>query len=334
MVNIGIIGAGNIAKMHALAYQEISDAKVVSVADINQAKAQSIADMFNANIYSDITELLDKKTVDMVDICLPSYLHKQNAIYAFEHGVHVLCEKPIALCLDDAIEMVETAKTHDAKFMVGYCLRFSDEYIFLKNCIEDRQYGTLLSLNLYRHSFLPKWSEGTWLLDVEKSGGMLLDLHIHDTDMVLYLMGKPASVTSFGTQFNISTLYEYTSTVVYAEASWRDQASFPFFSGYDAFFENATVMYKDNTLKVYQEDSIKEIKSTELPKEENDRIVIGNLSDDYLKMFYNEIKYFIDCVQKDIEPYISLPESSIMSLNIAFSEKQSAHEQKKIWITK
>ncbi len=328
MITIGIAGAGNMATMHALAYKRMANAKVAAIADVNFEKAGALAELFDAKVYGSIDDMIRGTDIEMIDVCLPTFLHKASTIQALDAGLHVFCEKPVALNTHDANEMLRAAKRNKRKLMVGHCLRFSDNYRFLKKCLEDRRFGRLLSANFYRHSSTPLWSEGAWLSDKSKSGGMILDLHIHDVDMIVYLLGVPEAVTSYGADANISTLYEYPDTAVYAEASWRMQKSFPFCMGYDAVFETATVKYANNEVIIYDQHGQHALETG--PSEKAANSVIGNISEEHLPMYRREIEYFIECIRKGEEPMDSMPESSVMSLEIALAEIESLSRKEKI----
>jgi predicted dehydrogenase len=272
--------------------------------------------------------MIRKEDIEMIDICLPTFLHKDSSVLALKTGLHVLCEKPAALSVEDALQMLRAARDSKRKLMIGHCLRFSDPYTYLKKCVKDRPWGSLLSVNLYRHSAMPLWSEGGWLLDTKKSGGMPLDLHIHDVDMIVFLLGTPYSVMSYGSGETISTLYEYSDTVVYAEASWRREKDFPFRMGYDAIFEKATVEYANGKVTIYDQVGARTLRPNSVEKSENR--LVGNISQEYLSMYQAEISYFIECIEREEEPVVSMPESSITSMKTVFAEIESLLKKTKV----
>src|SRR5262249_50099556 len=133
-----------------------------------------------------------------LDICLPTYLHKETAIAALKAGKHVMVEKPIALSIEDADEMVETARETGRALMVGQVLRFFPEFAHIKQVMESGHYGELAAIHLKRVISKPTWARDDWFADTSKTGGAVVDLHIHDADFVQFLFGMPQQVFASG----------------------------------------------------------------------------------------------------------------------------------------
>ena len=106
----GIIGAGTIFAMHAYPVASDEHADLVAICDIKEERAKEKAEEFNCDFYTDYKIMIEEANLDVVHICLPHYLHAEVAIYALEHGVNVLTEKPMAITYDDAVRMCETQK--------------------------------------------------------------------------------------------------------------------------------------------------------------------------------------------------------------------------------
>lgn len=129
MVRIGLLGCGFIGKVHAKAYAQIPDAKVVAVVDRDSGRAKEVAEELGAEVVPVVDDLLSRQDIDMVDVCLPTYLHADHVIAAARAGKHVLCEKPMALSLEQADAMIEATEQAGVAFMVGHTLRFWPEYV-------------------------------------------------------------------------------------------------------------------------------------------------------------------------------------------------------------
>ena len=112
MIRIGIVGAGKICQgPHMGAYDKIDNAQIVAVCDINEQRLEEAKKRYpDATLYKDYKEMIEKETLDAVDICTPNNLHSIVAIYALEKGLNVLCEKPDAINVSEAIKMQEAAK--------------------------------------------------------------------------------------------------------------------------------------------------------------------------------------------------------------------------------
>ena len=110
MKKVALIGAGTMGRTHCNAYLSIEDAKLVAVCDINEEKANMLCEKHGAKSYTDYETMISNEEFDILDICLPTYLHSKYAIDAMKRGKNVFCEKPIALTLEEAEEMTKTAK--------------------------------------------------------------------------------------------------------------------------------------------------------------------------------------------------------------------------------
>jgi len=132
MVKVAIVGAGFMGRMHAQVYRNLNKAKLAAIADSDLEKAQLLADKYEATAYSSMEELLNKEDIDAVDICLPTFLHKEYVIKAARAGKDILCEKPIALTVEDAEEMIQAAKINKVKLMIAQVISFWLEYVKLK----------------------------------------------------------------------------------------------------------------------------------------------------------------------------------------------------------
>ncbi len=332
MVKVGIVGAGFMGKMHAGCYDVLPDAQLIGIVDREIGKAREIADRYGTKACPSLKELL-KDPVDIVDICLPTYLHKEGVIESVRAGKHVLCEKPIALNTGDATEMISETKEAGVKFMVAHVIRFWPEYVKLKEIFDSQRLGRLKSLTCKRLSPMPTWSWQNWLMDPEKSGSALIDLHIHDTDFILYLLGKPASVftqtikTEIG-HSHVWSIFEYSDKVATAEAAWDLPANFPFLMAFAAVFEKGTVEFdsqKKKSLAIYDGENV------EYPEVQSEKMQGGgNISE--LGGYYNEIKYFVECVKRGEEPELVTPEEAKASLELVLTEIKSAESGQKILI--
>ncbi|MCL2751774.1 MAG: Gfo/Idh/MocA family oxidoreductase [Firmicutes bacterium] len=302
MIKIGLLGTGFMGGTHLAAYKRLLSKggfRVAAVADLDIKKAEKLAAVFGAKVYPSAEELLINADVNTVDICLPTYLHYEYAMKAVGRGYHVFVEKPLCLSGKDAQSLAEAARAKGVISMVGQCIRFWDEYVWLKNCVERKTYGAVASAHFERLSPRPMWSWNGWSLKKEHSGGAALDLHIHDSDYMLYLFGEPAKVASVRnktgeTDGYIMTLCDYSGFVVTLEGTWNLPASYPFEMYYRVVFEKAVVEFSSKTgLKVYTDTGVT---VPELVKQcTADADAGGNISD--LGGYYNELAYFLDCLK-------------------------------------
>ena len=208
------------------------------------------------NLYTNLSKMLKKEEFDMVDICLPSYLHKEYTLKLFRAGKHVFCEKPMALSSKDCKIMIDASNKYGKKLMIGQCLRFEPQYLYLKECIENGTFGKVKNMFMNRLSVLPRWGFENWFFDTEKSGGCIMDLHIHDVDMVRFLFGEPESVSAIAyddvTKWQVvNSRFYYPGMMVVANGSWDEAGTVKFKAEYRARFENASVILENNRVTVY-----------------------------------------------------------------------------------
>jgi len=190
-MKVGIVGVGFMGTTHAAAWAE-TDARLTGFAAETPDEAQQLAAQYGARVYPDLKALLD--AVDVVDICAPTHLHYQMVLAAAAAGKHVVCEKPLARTLAQGQEMIAACRAAGAHLLVAHVVRFFPEYALAKATVASGQIGRPAIIRLTRGSFRPKKPVGNWFLDFEKSGGLLLDLMIHDFDYARWIAGEVESV--------------------------------------------------------------------------------------------------------------------------------------------
>lgn len=193
-VNIGVIGAGSIAKYHLETYAANPAARLVAVSDLNLDRARIVADHFGApSAYRDPGELLADPEVDAVSICTWNNSHAQWATAAVEAGKHVLVEKPMSRTSAEAFAVADVAEGSDRVFQVGFVRRHSRGCQVLKTFIDN---GDLGEIYFAKASYLRRaGNPGGWFADRAVSGGgPLIDIGIHVLDLCWYLMGSPRAI--------------------------------------------------------------------------------------------------------------------------------------------
>ena len=332
MQNIAIVGLGFMGTMHAQIYQQLRNATLVAVVDHHQARARQALKKLGlkARVFATLGDMLAGCEVDAVDICLPTDLHAAFAFKAIAAGKHVFCEKPLALNLSDARKIVVAAKKAGVFFQVGHCIRFWPEYMAFAAFVRSGKAGRLLSLSLQRRAARPTYSEGNWLNKPVRSGGAALDLHIHDTDFVHHLLGKPAAVTSVGTKdktgwSHIFTTYHFKDVAVTAEGGWNYPAGWGFQMAFQAVFERGAVEFDSGaspSLVVTLGNGAKHALPFKNPGAGESSTGAGNLSS--LGGYYNELEAFVSSLQKKQPPKVATGDQAAESLATALAEIQSA----------
>lgn len=195
-VRLAIIGAGGIAQTHAHALEGVPQVRVTTVVDIIRERAESLADRLHADqVYEDIDEALAKGGFDAVDICLPTYLHSPVSVAAANHGYHVLCEKPMALTLQQANEMTAAARQAGIVLMIAQCRRFDNHWMTFRKAVQDGVIGRPV---VWRSISASPGPSQTWYYDRDQGGGPLIDGAIHNYDFARAIFGEARSAYAAG----------------------------------------------------------------------------------------------------------------------------------------
>jgi predicted dehydrogenase len=330
MIRVGIVGLGFMGRMHYRCWKGLPGASVTAVCEANPAVlaaagkpqegniggAADHVDLDNLTVFSDLDELLKSGKVDALSITLPTFLHPDTTVRSLEAGVHVLCEKPMALSVDECDRMVAAAKSARRVLQIGHCIRFWPEYVVTRDLIRSQQYGRVISASFRRFSALPSWSPDNWFADEARSGGQPLDLHIHDSDFVHDLFGMPESVSSVadGPLSYIATQYRYSGgPAVVAEGTWRMSTSFGFEMSFVIVLEHAVIVL----------DSTRTPSFRVCPAEGAAFTPDVPSGDGYTR----EIEYFAQQVRGEtVEPVVT-PEQSRDTVRLVLAEKRSARER-------
>jgi predicted dehydrogenase len=201
-LNVAVIGTG-MGRYHMKEYVESPNVHLLAVCDLNRPEAEQFAKQYGAtHVFTDYHDLWSLEGLDAVSIAIPNYLHAVVAIEALEHGLHVLCEKPMATKLEDARRMVEVAEANGKRLMIGMSQRFRPQSLALRGMVERGELGDIYyarSTWIRRRGmpvihFAPGGSmgRGQWFVDQEKAGaGALFDIGVHMFDLTWWLMGNP-----------------------------------------------------------------------------------------------------------------------------------------------
>ncbi len=301
MIKVGLIGCGFMGGMHAACYEALGEkVKVVAVADVRAEKANEMKEKFGCDVYEKGMDLIENADVDVIDICLPTYLHTDHAVAAMKKGRNVFVEKPVCLTKKEGKLLLKTEKETGVKVQVGQVIRMWNEYMWIKEAVDDKRYGKITSATFQRLSSYPTWAWDNWLHKPECSGTVAMDLHIHDVDFARYIMGEPKKVSAKagrdenGMIDHIISTYEFADgAMASVEGCWYYPACCGLKMAANIKFENAIVVLDSTapeTLVVYKdgEKIVPEIKE----EFQGDNEIGGNLSS--LGGYYNELKYFID----------------------------------------
>ncbi len=190
-MRVGIVGVGFMGSIHAAGWAE-TGAEIVGFVAETVEEAAGLAQQYQVKIYADLAAMLPD--VDVVDICTPTHLHRDMTLQAAAAGKQIVCEKPLARTTEQALEMIAACRQAGVQLLVAHVVRFFNEYSLAKACVVRGEIGKPGVIRLSRGSFRPKKPAGNWFLDEAKSGGILMDLMIHDFDYARWIAGDVESV--------------------------------------------------------------------------------------------------------------------------------------------
>ncbi|MCA9925490.1 MAG: Gfo/Idh/MocA family oxidoreductase [Anaerolineales bacterium] len=190
-MRVGIVGTGFMGRTHAAGWAA-TPAEIVGFVSKDEETAVSLTNQYGGQIFPDVASLLPN--VDVVDICTPTHRHHEMALQAAAAGKHIICEKPLARTLAQAREMMAACDAAGVKLLVAHVVRFFPEYALARQKVASGEIGKTAVLRLKRGSFQPKKSVDNWFVNFEKSGGMMLDLMIHDFDYARWVAGDVVRV--------------------------------------------------------------------------------------------------------------------------------------------
>ena len=336
MLNIGIIGFGFMGRMHYRCWKEASGAEIVAICDANPdvlkntdksagniEGAEEKIDFDGLQLYTDVKAMLADANLDAVSITLPTFLHSKFSIMALEAGVHVLCEKPMALGVDQCRQMIAAAEKSGKILQIGHCIRFWPEYAKTKEIVDSGEYGKVITATFERLGSAPTWGAENWFANDQRSGGVALDLHIHDSDFIQYLFGMPTSVCSFGNPKSgeglkhITTHYSYDDDkLVTADGSWAMAPSFGFEMSFNIVMEKATIVYdctREPAFKVCPADG--DVFTPEVAK-----------GDGYTL----QIEYFTGLINGEKRTQVTTLDQSLDSIRLVNAEVESVRKNSEI----
>src|SRR5438067_3040171 len=194
-VTAAIVGAGNIGRTHAGAYAE-AGARVVGVCDVDRARAASLAAELRAAAYTDVDTMLDELRPTVVSVCTPPAAHTEPACAVARRGIPILCEKPLAESVPAAEAILTAARAGGAPCMVGFCHRFHEPVVQIKDLLAAGEIGEPVLLR-NRFAFRFEGVEKTWFSDPGVSGGgTLMDTSVHSLDLYRFLIGEITQVAA------------------------------------------------------------------------------------------------------------------------------------------
>lgn len=330
MIGVAILGSGFMARTHAAAWaSQTGRAAVRVVASRSVDKAAAIAGEYGADATDDLAAAIARDDVQIVDICLPTLLHRQWAEAAFGAGRDVLLEKPIALDAGEAEAILRARDTSGRLLLVGLVLRFWPEYEVLHAKVKGGAIGAPTSMATVRLSKTPDWNE--WMLDPNASGGATVDLLVHDFDQVAALMGTPRTVYARavlgGPQqapLHVVAVVECEHGNAVVEGGQLQPGSYPFTSGIRVLGAAGVIEYPFVAGETREGGNLGDVDQQAnalrlFPAEGEPQRLDAEIGDAWAR----QCAYFIDCVTSRTPPTRATGEEAVIALRTALAANRS-----------
>lgn len=326
MQRVAIVGAGNMGRVHGAAYREMLNAEPVAVVDIRPDAAEELATSLDCRSFTDFDEMLRTANPDVIDICAPTPWHKEYVLRAAEAGKHVITEKPMARTLDDCRRMIDAIERAGVTFMVAHVLRFFPEFAAAKAHIDAGAVGKPAIVRTTRGGGYPHaWND--WFGNFDWSGGVVLDLMIHDFDWLRWTFGEVERVYAKGLagrgtehmDYALVTIRFKSGVIAHVEGTWMNP------TGFTVKFEVAG----DGGMLDFSNKAAAPLVIARTKTEEEQPGVAIPESPTMQNPYFLELQHFVDCVESGAKPGIT-PEDGLRAVEIALAALESIRTGKPV----
>ncbi len=313
MVKFGIVGAGFIGKIHAEGIRQIKNGELVSVYDKDVDSANELAKRYSIRVAKSFEDML--RTIDAVILAVPTFARLKYIEEAARAGVHVFSEKPLARTLKDAEEIGKIIQKYNIKFMVGHVVRYFKEFQKMKELIDKGEIGDLCMVRTFRGGSIPQWSE--WFKDFENSGGVILDLAIHDMDFWSWVAGPVKRLKAHSVSFSRDMKMDHCVVIMemsngvlaHIEGSWAYPSTHPFIFEVEVVGTKGVLKYSNLNCA-----------SMILSNESGDNQIYSPTN---ISPYGMEISDFAECIETGRHPELDY-EEGLKALKLALSAIDSA----------
>ena len=325
-VRLGLIGLGYIGKTHLKNAQKLDNTKIVSVADTSKQALAYAKDKGVKLLYSDYTEMLKQPDLDAVIVSLPNFLHKESVDYICEEEKHILMEKPLARNPAEGKYIVDKARKHDLKLMVGYPLRFTPYLIKAKEDIDSGDFGFIQNLHAVRTGSGPYFHRDAggypipvpeWWFSKEKvGGGVLLDTGCHLINLLRWYFGDIVKIHgAFGYKYGLE-VEDQALCIVEFDNGTKGCLTLNWTSYYDMF--KIEIFGTTSNHTIYQKPTSKPITAIQM--------LLGTSK--FWVPYMNEIEHFSDSVLNDKNPEPSGEDGlkDLIAINNAYNNRITPFE--------
>ena len=317
MITVGVLGVGGMGNVHARQYAKMQDVDVVFF-DPDAERSKTYVERWKATPVGSADELISK--ADVVDVCLPSDLHVEYGLKSIAAGRPVIIEKPLTRSFEEGVQLMNAADKAGIPVMPAQVVRFFPEFANGNRLVREGKVGTPAAARTRRGGLAPKGSD-SWFMDHHRSGGVLLDLAIHDFDWLRWTLGEVkflyscslGAKTMSGPDYALTTLTFDSGAIAHVESTWMDP------SGFRTSYEVC------GSAGMIQFDS-RDTPSLRTTIEGSKTVNEGPLAptDD---PYYKQLRGFLDAIQKGVQPSVTALDG-VMAVSISQAAIESAKSGK------
>lgn len=320
-MKVAVLGCGGLGHVHADIYSKLSGVELTGLCDIEIEQVRELSQRTGAPVFSSFEQMLAEAEFDAISITLPSYLHKEYTLLAAKAKKHVISEKPIALNLADAKEMIQCCEDNGVRLFVGHVVRFFPEYVNLKQTIDQGNIGKPAVAHASRIGGHPGNTKDLYK-DSTKSGGVIIDLMIHDLDFLRWSMGEIESVyamnhTSEELDYALVTLQFSSGAVANVESNWGFPG--PFHTKAEIAGSGGIITansLKNSSLQIHKAATSEKSSFVTIPE-----------SPSFRNPYELEIEHFITCIETGSESIVTAHDA-YKALELAEAALESARTGK------
>jgi UDP-N-acetylglucosamine 3-dehydrogenase len=331
MPKIAVLGAGFMGSTHARAYKSVPGVELGGIYAHSGRRAEPLSAELGTTWTDDLNRLIEDDSIDAIDICLPTPEHRSTTEAAIGAGKHVLLEKPIALEMADADALVELAASTNKVFMIAHVLRFWPEYVELQAIAASGRYGRPVSGFASRRQPFPAWSELFSRSDL--TGGAVIDMMIHDYDILNWIFGAPKAVTARGINNprsqgwdQVQVLIDYNGASALVDGGMMMPESYPFSSRLEVLLETGALEYhfRAGGRSVEMGGGVNDL--FDYPNEGDPTKLSVSAEDPYTA----EVAYFVDCVQSGRPATRATPADARLAFQVSLAARESLETGKTV----
>lgn len=323
-MKVGFIGTGGVSKKHRESIAEIDGAALTAVYDLNTESSKKAAELSGAEICQDVDELIDKS--DTVYILTPPHTHREIALKTLEAGKHVMCEKPLAISLDDGRAIAKAAKSSSAKFMIAFSQRFRESYRRMREIYRSGKLGQAITFYYRRMFGGGTYNPDNWRYRPESSCGISIESLSHQIDLIRWSISEietvyAKAVASFGelpdVDNNIHAVFGLQNgCVATLHVSWSSYLQ----------LNTTGINGTEGTLLINGNDGMSH-DEMHIRYRDNELEAI-RLDEPYDKdIFKSENQHFINCIRDNVDPECSALDG-LRALKVSHAILESSRENR------